>query len=108
MKLDIIQEEDVPLCGICSPLTSMNALPLPPFPVPICPIVLEVRVHIHLSTFVSIVGCSKEDVIVPQGVSQMQPIHVLRGLYSWTKKLADQEGVVKMKRNFSYVMTTLI
>ncbi|GFV81524.1 hypothetical protein TNCV_52481 [Trichonephila clavipes] len=29
-------------------------------------------------------------------------------IHSWTKKVAHQEGVVRMKRNFTYVMTTLI
>ncbi|GFX68287.1 hypothetical protein TNCV_2816621 [Trichonephila clavipes] len=43
---------------------------------PDCPIVLEIRVPIPQSPSVSVVGCSSEDVIMPQGLSTKHPTHV--------------------------------
>ncbi|GFU34678.1 hypothetical protein TNCV_1993891 [Trichonephila clavipes] len=47
---------------------------------PGCLTVLEVRVSIPQSTSILVVGCSPDDVIVPQGVSPKPPTQVLRNL----------------------------
>ncbi|GFW01683.1 hypothetical protein TNCV_4085981 [Trichonephila clavipes] len=59
-----------------------------PHSAPDCPTVLEVRVPIPKSAFVSVVGCSPEDVIVPQGVFPSPPTHVLWDL-NQRKTLTD-------------------
>ncbi|GFT28267.1 hypothetical protein TNCV_645931 [Trichonephila clavipes] len=50
--------------------------------------VLEVRVPIPQSSFVSVVGCSPEDVIMLQGIFPKHPTHVLWDLNK-ERTLAD-------------------
>ncbi|GFV57375.1 hypothetical protein TNCV_3173231 [Trichonephila clavipes] len=48
-----------------------------PYSAPNFPTVLEARVPISQSESVSVVGCSPEDVIMPQGILPKYPISVL-------------------------------